>query len=91
MYLPLSQKGQMSNSIARFVLNHPEITDCLEAYNQWVRHEQFRDFPLGQSETVSFCLEIFNTCINFLTREQLEEILYNEDKFLILSSQSLDK
>jgi hypothetical protein len=36
MQLPLTEKGYIANSIAKFVLDHPEEKDILKAYNKWV-------------------------------------------------------
>lgn len=83
--LPLSDKGRISNSILEFVLFHPQTDDVLKAYNQWAQTEAARDFPWGEGWMPSFCLTIFSTCMNVLTRENLEDIYYEEQKILIQS------
>jgi hypothetical protein len=78
MQLPLTEKGYIANSIAKFVLDHPEEKDILKAYNKWVVQERFMNYSLGQADTVVFCLDIFDTCINGISPELLREIYINE-------------
>lgn len=81
-YLPLSDKGRMSQSIAGFVVQHPEFTDIIAAYNAWVTEVQWRSFPWDETDIVPFCLNIFDVCMNKLTRKTLEDIYYSEEMLL---------
>lgn len=81
--LPLSENSLIANSIANFVLGHPDIKDIISAYNEWVKTEQYRALPLRGAKQTSFCLEIFSTCLEKLTSEQLNEIMYNEKRMLL--------
>lgn len=85
MQMPLSDCGMMSNSIMEFVLNHPEITDVLEAYNKWVVKEQWRAFPWDDPDTPVFCIQMFDVCMHKISRESLDEMWYEEQRILLQS------
>ena len=82
LYLPLTDKGKVSNSIAGFVLNHPELHDIMDAYNQWAREEIHSDFPWSADWFPSFCLDIFSTCMFKMSRKMLQRIYYQEMRCL---------
>ncbi len=81
--LPISEKSQMANSIADFVLQNPQYTDVIEAYNAWVQKERYRAFPWGKADTTVFCLDIFNSCINLMSRQLLQDVYFDEQRFLM--------
>lgn len=76
--IPISDRGCMANSIAQYVLDHPDTKDIMEAYNDWVRQEQHRDFPWGDADVVVLCLELFHTFIHAIPQEVLADICYDE-------------
>ncbi len=76
--LPLSERGAIANSVANFVLENPEYTNILEAYNAWVQKERYRDFPWGDADMVALCLELFDAYLHKLPRDMLEDIMYDE-------------
>ena len=81
--MPITEKSQIANSIARFVLAHPDLDNILDAYNMWASEQRFRCFPWGEAWMVAFSLEIFNTCIHKLSRELLDDLYYDEECILI--------
>lgn len=82
--LPLADKGYMTNSIADFILRHPQLTDPMEAYNLWALEARSRDFPWKDAESIAFCIEMFSACIK-MPKDLLGELYYDEQKFLIQS------
>ena len=82
-HLPLTDKGHIANSLALFVLENPQYTDIISAYNAWVKKERTRAFPWGEAWMTVYCFTILDTCLNQLTREQLEELYEDEEIFLL--------
>ena len=81
----LSDQAVMSNSIAAFVLRHPEIDNVDDAYNCWVQEEQWKDYPWTDPDTPVFCLHMLDVCMHKIDRETLDEIQYEEERMLLSS------
>lgn len=81
MQVPLSDHGRISNSIANYVLEHPDNRELIPLYNGWVHKESKKNFPLHNPDTLLFCLQIFETCLK-LPRDLLAEIQEDEASIL---------
>lgn len=80
---PLNLESIIANSIARYVLAHPELTDTVQAYNAWVVDEaKACNYPMDHKMTM-FALEQFDCDLHLQTRERLREMLEIEDEYQI--------
>lgn len=80
--VPLYIESYIANSIARFVLNNPDITDTVEAYNKWACSDAVHaGFRIDEKMTL-FCLEQFDGCLHRLSPEFLKELLRFEEKLV---------
>lgn len=73
--LELQIKNMLANSIAQWVLDHPDQKDVIAAYNDWSAHVARRGGFPNDHETTIFELEMFDCCINHITAKLLKAYL----------------
>lgn len=77
---PLTQKGIITNSIGRFIYDHPELRDPFAIYTRWAWSVALpKNYPINSHEMILFCLEQIDGCLNKIPRPVLKELLAKED------------
>lgn len=78
---PLNIESIVANSIAQFVLDHPEMNETIAAYNAWAGDIAIKkSYPMDHAMTL-FAIEQFDACIHHQTPERLQMLLDIERKF----------
>ena len=78
---PLNMESIVANSIARFVLDHPEYGDTVDAYNAWAGDVAIASsYPMDHQMTM-FAIEQFDCCIHRQPKERLKALLDMEREF----------
>ena len=78
---PLTLESIIANSIGQFVLMNPDLTDTIEAYNEWAQEIAIkRNYPTDLN-TMLFELEQFDACMHRLSPELLSACLEIEREF----------
>lgn len=69
---PLGMESIMANTILDYVINNPDETDHMAAYNDWVESVAIRrGFPISDQRIAQFALSQFDVYINKCSRESL--------------------
>lgn len=79
-FTEIQTKNFMADSIGRFVLAHPDITDVIEAFTVWSETIARPAAYPGSYDYMLFCLDVFEHCIHQVTPEFIQKCLETEQR-----------
>lgn len=69
---PMGIESIVANSILDYVIDHPEMSDSLAAYNEWVEIAAIpRHFPISEQPLAMFAFQQMDCYIHKCTRASL--------------------